>query len=80
MTQCKSAIKKRSIDKIRCATEDIRSRSYKSRTSHLEVNVKSLNDDASYDEEEIIFENGNKEGYLFSPDSEKNNKKNYYGK
>ena len=70
VTQCQSAIKKRSIDKIKCATEDIRSRSYKLRTSHPEVNVTSLNDDDSYNEEEIIFENGNKEGYLFSSDSE----------
>ena len=62
MTQCQSAIKKWSIDKVRHTTEEIRSHSYKSRTSHPEVNVKSLNDDDSYDEEEIIFENKNEEG------------------
>ena len=34
------------------------------------MNVKFLNDDDSYDEEENISENGNEEGYLFSSDSE----------
>ena len=44
-------------------------RSYKSRYS-AKVNVKSLNDDDSYDEENNISENGGKEGHLFSSDSE----------
>ena len=39
-------------------------------SSHSEMNVKFLNDDDSYDEEENISENGNEEGYLFSSDSE----------
>ena len=33
------------------------------------VNIKSLSDDDSYDEEEIIYENGDEEGYLFSSHS-----------
>ena len=70
LTQCQSAIKKWTIDTVRRATEVMRSRSYKSRTCHPEVNVKYLNDDDSYDEEENISENGNEEGYLFSSDSE----------
>ena len=41
-----SAIKKWSIDKIRCATEEIGSHSYNWHTS-LEGNVKSLSDDGS---------------------------------
>ena len=45
------------------------SRSYKSRNS-AKVNVKSLSDDDSYDEEENISENGDEEGYLFSCDFE----------
>ena len=32
----------------------------------LQVKVKSLSDDDSYDEEENISENGDKERYLFS--------------
>ena len=32
----------------------------------LQAKVKSLSDDDSYDEEENISENGDKEGYLFS--------------
>ena len=39
------------------------------------MNVKSPSDDDSYDEEENIFENEGEEGYLFSSDSEENNKK-----
>ena len=35
-----------------------------------EVNVKSLSDDDSYDDEESISENGDKERYLFPSDSE----------
>ena len=34
------------------------------------MNAKSLSDDDSYDEEENISENGGKEKYLFSSDSE----------
>ena len=36
----------------------------------VEVNVKSLSDDDSYDEEQNISEDGDKEKYLFSSDSE----------
>ena len=64
------SIKEWSIDRVRRATEEIGSRSYKSHTSHPEVNVKSLNDDDSDDEEGNICENENEEGYLFSYDSE----------
>ena len=64
-----SAIKKLSIDKVRHTTEEKGSRSYKSRNS-AKVNVKSLSDDDSYDEEENISENGDEEGYLFSCDFE----------
>ena len=34
------------------------------------MNVKSLSDDGSYDEDENVSENGDEEGYLFSSDSE----------
>ena len=34
------------------------------------MNVKSLSDDDSYNEEENISENGDKERYLFSSDPE----------
>ena len=64
-----SAIKKWSIDKVRRTTEEKGSRSYKSLNS-AKVNVKSLSDDDSYDEEENISENGDEEGYLFSCDFE----------
>ena len=60
-----SAIKKLSIDKVRLTTKEKGPRSYKSRNS-AKVNVKSLNDDDSYDEENNYFENGAKEGHLFS--------------
>ena len=46
-----SAIRKWGIDKVRRATEEKGRRSYKSRNS-AEVNVKSLSDDDSYNEEE----------------------------
>ena len=64
-----SAIKKWSIDKVRPATDEKGPGRYKSRNS-AEVNVKSLSDDDSYDEEEHISENGDEERYLFSSDSE----------
>ena len=64
-----SAIKKLSIDKVRRTIEEKGSRSYKSR-NFAKVNVKSLSDDDSYDEEENISENGDEEGYLFSCDFE----------
>ena len=58
-----------SIDEVRRVTEEIGSRSYKSRNSP-EVNVKSSSGDDSSDEEENISENGNEEKYLFPTDSE----------
>ena len=64
-----SAIKKWSIDTVRRTPEEKGSRSYKPRNS-AKVNVKSLSDDDSYDEEENISENGDEERYLFSSDSE----------
>ena len=64
-----SAIKKWSIDKFRRTTEEKRSRSCKLHNS-ARVNVKSLSDDDSYDEVQNISENGDKEGYLFSSESE----------
>ena len=48
------AIIKRVIDKVRCTTEEKGSRSYKSRNS-VKLNVKSFNDDDSYDEDINIF-------------------------
>ena len=48
------AIIKRVIDKVSCTTEEKGSRSYKSRKS-VKLNVKSLNDDDSYDEDINIF-------------------------
>ena len=53
-----SAIKKWSIDKVRRTPKEKGSRGYTSRNS-AKVNVKSLSDDNSYDEEENISENGN---------------------
>ena len=64
-----SWIKKWNIDKVWCATEEKESLSYKSRNS-AEVNVKSLSDDDSYGEKEIISEHWDDEGYLFSYNSE----------
>ena len=64
-----SAIKKWSIDKFRHTTEEKGPRNCKWRNS-AEVNVESLSDDDSYDDEENISENGVEEGYLFSSDSE----------
>ena len=52
-----SAIKRWSNDKVRCTTEEKGSRSNKSCNS-AKVNVKSLIDDDSYNEEENISENG----------------------
>ena len=54
------AIKKSSIDKVRCTTEEKRSRSYKSCNS-AKVNIESLSDDDSYDEEENVSENGDED-------------------
>ena len=72
------AIKKWSIDKVRCATEKKGSRSCKSRNS-AKVSVKSLSDNDSYDEEKNISENGDAEEYLFSCDSrEKDNTKKMF--
>ena len=65
----KSVIKKWSTDNIRWATEEKGPRSWKSR-NFPEVNVKSLSDDDSYDEEENFSENGDEERYLFASDSE----------
>ena len=48
------AIIKRVIDKVSCTAEEKGSRSYKSRNS-VKLNVKSLNDDDSYDEDINIF-------------------------
>ena len=64
-----SAIMKWSIDRVRCTTEETGSCSYRTRNS-AKVNVKSLSDDGSYDEDEHVSENGDEEGYLFSSDSE----------
>ena len=64
-----SAIKQWSIDKVRQGTEEEGPRSYKSFNS-AEVDVKSLSDHDSYDEEENISENGDEGRYLFSSDSE----------
>ena len=50
------AIKKWSIDKVRCTTEEKGSHSNKSCNS-AKVNVKSLSDDDSYDTKENISEN-----------------------
>ena len=63
-----SAIKKWSINKVRCTTQEKGSRSYRSHNS-AKVNVKSLSDDDSYDKEENTTENEDEEGYLFSCDS-----------
>ena len=59
-----SITKKWSTDEVRWATEEKGPRSCKSRNI-AEVNVKSLSDDDSYDEEENISENGDKERYFF---------------
>ena len=42
----------------------------KKKCNFAEVNVKSLSDIDSYDEEESISENGDEERYLFSSNSE----------
>ena len=64
-----SAIKKWSIDKVKWATNKKGPCSCKS-CNFAEVNVKSLSDDDSYDEEENISENGEEKRHLFSSDSE----------
>ena len=57
------AIKEWSIDKFRRATGEKGLCSLKSRNS-VEVNVKSLSDDDSWDEEKNIFDNGYAECFL----------------
>ena len=64
-----SAIKKLSTDTVKWATEEKGQVCYKSHNL-AEVNVKSLTDDGSYNEEENISENGGKIRYLFSSDVE----------
>ena len=64
-----SAIKKLSTDKVKWATEEKGPGCYKSHNL-AEVNVKSLPDDGSYNEEVNISENGGKIRYLFSSDVE----------
>ena len=56
------ARKKWSTDKVSHTTEEKGSSSFKSRNSS-KVNVKSLSDYDSYDEEKNISEYGDKEGY-----------------
>ena len=63
------ALKKWSIDKVRRTTKENGPRSYKSRNS-AKVNVKSLSDGDSCDEEDNVSENRGKEGHLFSSDSD----------
>ena len=55
-----SAVKKWGIDTVRRTIKEKISRNLKSRNS-AKVNVKSLSDDGSYDEEENISENGDEE-------------------
>ena len=64
-----SAIKKRNIDKVWRTTEEKGSRSYNLFNS-ARVNIKSLSDDDSYDEEENISGNEDEERYFFSSDSD----------
>ena len=64
-----SAIKKWNIDKVRHTTKEKRLHSYKSHNS-AKVNVKSLNDDDSYDAKNNISKSGGKEKHLFSSDSD----------
>ena len=66
-----SAIKKRNIDKVWRTTEEKGSRSYNLFNS-ARVNIKSLSDDDSYDEEENISGNENRERYFFSSDFDNN--------
>ena len=54
------AIKEWSIDKVRRTTEEKRSHSYKSCNS-AKLNIKSLSDDDSYDEEGNVSENGDED-------------------
>ena len=63
-----SAIKKWGIDTVRRTIKEKISRNLKSRNS-AKVNVKSLSDDGSYDEEENISENGDEVGSCFFSDS-----------
>ena len=55
-----SAIKNQGIDTVRLTTEGKGLSNYKSRNS-AKVNVKSLSDDGSYNEEENISEHGDEE-------------------
>ena len=59
-----STVKKWGIDTVRRTTEQKGSRNYKSPNS-AKVNVKSLSNDDSYNEEENISENGDEERYVF---------------
>ena len=61
-----SAITKWSIDKVRRATQEQGSRSFKSPNS-AEVNVKSLSDDNREDEKKNISDNGYAECFLLIP-------------
>ena len=61
-----SAITKWSIDKVRRATQEKGSRSFKSPNS-AEVNVKSLSDDNREDEKKNISDNGYAECFLLIP-------------
>ena len=64
-----SAIKNQSIYKVWHTTEEKGSRSYNLFNS-AQVNIKSLSDGDSYDEEENISGNGDEERYFFSSDSD----------
>ena len=66
-----SAIKKRSIDKVWPTTDVKGSRGYNLFDS-ARVNIKSLTDDESYDDEENISGNEGKERYFFSSDFDNN--------
>ena len=59
-----SAMKKFSIDKSRCITEEKTPHSQKSFNS-VKLNGKSFGDDDSYNEEENNSENGVDKGHLF---------------
>ena len=66
-----SAIKKRSIDKAWRTTAEKGSYSYNLFNS-ARVNIKSLSNDDSYNEEENISGNEDEERYFFSSDSDNN--------
>ena len=66
-----SAVKKWSINKVWRTTKEKRSRSYNLFNS-ARVNIKSLNDDDSCNEEENISGDEDKERYFFSSDFDNN--------